>query len=494
MTYEREADYTESFLLPPAVEDWVGQDHPARFVRSFVDSLDLGGLGFRVREASRGAPSYSSGVLLKAWLYGYLRRITSSRRLEEACRENMGLIWLLGRLEPDHNTLWRFWKHNREAIGGVFRQSVRVAAKLKLVGLVLHALDSTKIQASCSRRGSWLKKDLEAVAARIDKRLEELEGAVVRAEEREPGEYRLEGEVAELAGRRDAVAAALKELEEEETRQLQPKERQARLMKAGGRGALEFGYSNQAVMDEESRLIVACDTVNESSDVKQLNSMLDRVEETLGEVSRLTVADANYGQSEKELARAEEEGREVLVARPGQEREGFHVANFEVDVDKRTCVCPLGRSLRFCGYEREGKRARQLRFECPVAEGCPRREDCASQRRGKWVRRVKAGIHRGAADRQRCKQKEAKGGEALQRRQELIEPFFGWVKEDFGLRRFTFKGLKGAGAQWAMVCLTWNLKRMMKMAGDLGDKKRPVAPAQEGRMRIPCPLSRLRMA
>jgi transposase len=483
MSYERHADYSEISFLPCAVEDWVGEDHPARFVRAFVEALDLKELGFRTRRRPVGAPSFSSDVLLKAWIYGYLRKITSSRRLEEACMENMGLIWLLGRLEPDHVTLWRFWRDSREAIGRLFKQSVRVAAEMGLTGLTLHALDSTKIKAASSRRGASFKKDLETALAQVDKRVEEIESQIVEAEKREEGEYRLDAEVAELAGKRDAIQAALKKLEEHETNQLHPKEDEARLMKAGARGALEFGYSNQAVIDEENGIVVACDTNAEASDVNQLNPMLDQVEETLGQVSDLTVADNNYAQSEKELAQAEQAGRDVVMPRPSAEKEPFHPANFRADVEKRTCVCPLGQELRFCGIDRRSQAGTDyLCFECPFAGQCPEREKCASFRKDKWRRRVKIGIHRAAADNQRRKQSEARCREALHLRKQLIEPYFGWAKQDFGLRRFTFKGLKSTKAQWSMVCLTWNLMKMMKARGPNGDRWNAIVAACRGRL------------
>jgi len=125
------------------VDDWVGPDHPARFVRDFVDSLDPESLGFRVRESAMGRSHYGAALLLKAWLYGYLTGNRSSRKLERVCREHMGLIWLTGMQAPDHNILWRFWLDNKKALRQVFKQSVRTAFNADLLGLVVHAVDGT---------------------------------------------------------------------------------------------------------------------------------------------------------------------------------------------------------------------------------------------------------------------------------------------------------------------------------------------------------------
>ena len=121
MTREIRADYSQTFLLPPSLEDWVGSDHPARFIRDFVESLDFEVLGFRVLSSETGRPRYSSPLLLSVWLFGYLQKIRSSRGLERACRDNVSLLWLTGMHSPDHNTLWRFYSANKKALRSVFR-------------------------------------------------------------------------------------------------------------------------------------------------------------------------------------------------------------------------------------------------------------------------------------------------------------------------------------------------------------------------------------
>ena len=121
------AGYQQSFLFPPCLEDWIPADHPARFLREFVESLDLKSLGFQEGESEEGRPHYGVDLLLKVWLYGYFVKLRSSRQLEWGCRENVALIWLTGRHEPDHNTLWRFWRDHKKALRKVFGQAVEVA-------------------------------------------------------------------------------------------------------------------------------------------------------------------------------------------------------------------------------------------------------------------------------------------------------------------------------------------------------------------------------
>ena len=127
-------DYGQQFLFPPALEDWVSADHPARFLREFVDQLDLAALGFALPVAVEGRPPYHPSLLLKIWLYGYYHRIRSTRKLEVACREALSLLWLTGLIQPDHNSLWRFWRDNKKALRAIFKQSVQVAVGSGAVG------------------------------------------------------------------------------------------------------------------------------------------------------------------------------------------------------------------------------------------------------------------------------------------------------------------------------------------------------------------------
>jgi transposase len=189
------ADYEQILMFPPSVEDWVGKDHPARFIRDFVDSLDLSELGIEIPDSDTGRPPYAPDLLLKVWLYGYFNRIRATRKLEKACLENIGLIWLTGMNAPDHNSLWRFFKGNKKSLRRLFKQLVRVALKADLIGLVLHAVDGTKIRTLsanehvCDR--NHLERVLEGISERLDRTIGDAMTEIERSEREESGEYRL---------------------------------------------------------------------------------------------------------------------------------------------------------------------------------------------------------------------------------------------------------------------------------------------------------------
>jgi len=476
MSHEKRAEYSERYLFPPSIEDWVGADHPARFIREFVDALDLKDLGFRERVSEEGRPNYAADLLLKAWLYGYLMRIRSSRSLERACRENVGLIWLTGMNEPDHNTLWRFFSENKGALRNVFKQAVKVAARADLIGLVLHAVDGTTITAQASRRKGLHKADLEKVLRKLDAAIEETMKRIEAAEKGEQGEYRLPEELREQEQLREKIRTALTEMKEAGTKDYHPLEKDARMMNCGG-GRREFGYNAQAVADSQSGLILATEVVNEADDHGLLVPMIERVEAELGSSAKETVADGGY-RSAHELHLAEERGYGVLVAlgRQAETIEGageYHHSKFHYDKQRDHCVCPRGELLRFRRQSVSSKNKYPIRvYQCQSYKECPVRWQCSQSNSG---RRIELSIYHDSLVRQREKQRRAEMQQALKRRQVIIEPVFGHIKQAMGFRRWTLSGLDGVRTQWSMLCTVVNLSKLHKiwLSGNLDVKQQP---------------------
>ena len=462
MSYEKRADYSERYLLPPSLEDWVGADHPVRFVREVVDVLDLRGLGFKQRKSEDGRPNYAADMLLKVWLYAYMMKIRSSRALERACRENVGLIWLTGMHEPDHNTLWRFFRENKKPLRRLFKQVVRIAVKAELIGLVLHAVDGTKMTGASSRRTAWHKADLEKSLKRVDESIEQMMRGVEAAQTNESGEYRIPEELAEKEHLREKIKQALIELEEAGEKDLHPHEKDARMMNCNGKGSRkEFGYNAQAVVDAGG-LVVAHDVVNEADDHGLLVPMIEKTEENVGQAAKETVADTGY-KSAEELFQAEKHEYNVIVAlgKQGEDVEGvgeYHPSKFQYDAEKNQCICPRGEIL---GFEREttsGKDKLPVRvYQCRSYKQCPVRWDCSKAKNG---RKIELSIYHESLVRQREKQRDKEKKEALKRRQVIVEPTFAHIKHAMGFRRFTYRGLESVRAQWSLLCTTVNLSKL----------------------------------
>ena len=459
MSPEIKADYNQLHLLPYSLEEWVPSDHPARFIREFVRSLDLAGMGFRMRKKEVGRPNYGAELLAGVWLYGYFERIRSSRRLERACREHMSLIWLTGNNAPDHNTLWRFWKDNKKGLRALFRHSVKVALKSDLLGLALHAVDGTKITAASSRSSGWHRKDLEKLLKKVDKSIEEMSLEVESLEKEEEGEYRLPEGLSEKEKLRDAIRGALKELSETDKDHLHPGEKEARMMKNGR--VTDFCYNAQIVADGESGLIVAEDVVNDEADHGLLVKMIDEAKENMGQAPARTLADGGYVSGE-ELSKAEVRGYEVLVnlGEDGGKEKEFHTSNFEFDESSDVVVCPCGGILKYEKTKKSRDKKYPVRiYRCREYKGCGRRLECSKDKRG---RTIEIGPYHSAKERQRKKQKESSGKKVLSRRKVIAEPPFAAIKHIDGFRRWMFRGLEGVKTQWSLICLAYNLRKLFK--------------------------------
>jgi transposase len=270
-------DYGQQFLLPSALEDWVPLDHPARFLREFVDQLDLPALGFVISTGSEGRRPYAPSLMLKIWLYGYFHRLRSTRKLEAACREHLGLLWLTGLVAPDHNSLWRFWHENQKALRQVFKQSAQLALRTGAVGLVLQALDGTKIEAAASGYSGWSKEYMEKLPAALDASLEQTELALAQ-KNNEPGGYRLPTGLAEREALRQQVKTGLAQLAADGPNHYHRVEPEARRMK--GSGFNRFAYNAQAVVDSKNGVIVACEASRQETDAGQLAPMIQQARET----------------------------------------------------------------------------------------------------------------------------------------------------------------------------------------------------------------------
>ena len=346
MSHEIRANYAQTLMFPPCVEDWVPANHPARFIREVVDAMNLEEMGFKISRGEDGRPHYAEDMLLKVWLYGYCNRMRSTRGLEKGCMENMSLIWLTGNNAPDHNTLWRFYRDNKKAIREVFKRSVRIGMEANLVGMVLHALDGTKIHAAATGRTSLSKRQLEKELRKLDERIEEIEKEVEeeRAQEGAAG-WTLPQELSDAKTLREAVLAGLDILREEDVKSLSVVDTQARVMKT--QEGKRLSYNAQAVADDDSGMIVGADVVNAANDVYQLAPMLEETKQTLGgRAAEENLADAGYDCPEQ-IAAVTEAGYEILLPMVAEKGDAFHTVNFKRDVERDEVTCPMGQKLEF---------------------------------------------------------------------------------------------------------------------------------------------------
>ena len=315
------ADRSQVTLLPECLDDYIAEDNPVRVVDAFVDELDLWELGFESAEpAATGRPSYHPAVLLKIYIYGYLNRIQSSRRLEREAQRNVELMWLTGRLAPDFKTIADFRHDNGKGIRNVCRRFVALCRQLKLLTQGVVAVDGSKFKAVNNRDRNFTPRKLEARMQQIDESIERYLSALDTADRTEP--VGLEAKTTRLQDKLVKLRQQMRELRSIKTKLLKQPDEQlsltdpdARSMATSGRGTGIVGYNVQVAADTKHHLIVAHDVVNVGNDRAELWSMAKKAREAIGDKKLRVIADRGYFKGPEILA-CEQAGIATYVPKP----------------------------------------------------------------------------------------------------------------------------------------------------------------------------------
>ncbi len=458
-------DRTQGILLPELLEDYVADTNPVRVVDVFVDELDLGKLGFQgVEPLATGRPAYHPAALLKIYIYGYLNRIQSSRRLERETQRNVELMWLTGRLMPDFKTIANFRKDNGKAIRSVCRQFVVLCQQLGLLSEALVAIDGAKFKAVNNR-------DRNFTSAKIQRRMEELEASIDRylaaldtADREEPSvaqtkTARLHDKIAALKAQMQELKAIEVRLNETPDKQISLTDPDARSMKTRGTGMV--GYNVQTAVDAKHHLIVAHEVTNVGIDRSQLSSMAKQARAAIGTKELTAVADRGYFKGEEILA-CHEAGITVIVPKPltsGSKAEGrFGKQDFIYQADVDEYRCPAGQRLiwRFASVEHGMTLHSYWSSGC---HGCALHDQCTTGKE----RRVKRWEHEAVLEAMQSRLDHAP--EMMRVRRQTVEHPFGTIKSWMGATHFLTKTLDRVSTEMSLHVLAYNLKRVMKLLG-----------------------------
>ena len=460
MPYREVLAREQGFLLPPTLEDYLPDDHPARFVAEFAASLDLAGLGLLVEAAAAGRPRYRPEHLLCCWLYGFMTKTRSSRLLERACTENVALMWLTGGERPDHNTLWRYYRAHRKAMRALFRQTVRLAVDMGLVDFALQAVDGTRIAASGAGRRTLSRAELAALLERVEASIAALE-AQHRAEAgSENPTWRLSSDLRNQTRLRDRVREGLARLDAEPTwSTVNLTDLDARRMQTAHDRLT--GYNAQAVADGSQAILVAMDVTTDGSDAHQLLPMLEEAEAIGGRRAAEVVADAGYS-SGANLEAMQSAGLSFYAPlQPpsnATQKPAYYASRFRYDRERDRYVCPEGQAIVYVYSSQRGGRERRV-YRGQACAGCPARPDCTTNPRGRTIERM-PWAEAVEEHRQRMATDVAK--ERMRRRRTLIEPAFGTLKERLGLRQFLLRSLDGVRAEWLLAGSAYNLLKLYR--------------------------------
>jgi len=461
------ASRAQATLFPERLDDWIAEDNPVRAVDAFVDELDLTKLGFEGAEpATTGRPAYHPGTLLKIYIYGYLNRLPSSRRLEREAQRNLELIWLTGRLAPDFKTIADFRRNNGPGIRQACRQFVQLCRQIGLFEQALVAIDGSKFKAVNNRDKNFTPRKLKARQQQLDESIARYLADLDRAD-RDPSlvpEERVEHlkeKLATVRAQMKRLEAIGRQLEVAPDQQISLTDPDARSMATSGRGTGMVGYNVQAAVDAEHHLIVEHEVVNEGHDRRQLSPMARQTKDTLGAEDLTVVADRGYFNGE-EILKCEQAEIKALVPKPitsnSTSSGRFDKRDFIYEPKRDRYRCPAGQyaTRRFSSMEKGQVIHKYWSSACTR---CSIRSACTTDH----YRRINRWEHEDVIERM---QRRIDGmPQAGRLRRQTVEHTFGTLKSWMGATHFLTRTLPRVRTEMSLLVLAYNLKRVMQIVG-----------------------------
>ena len=461
-------DRGQSTLFPECLEDWICEDNPVRAIDVFVDELELAELGFGgVEPEATGRPSYHPSALLKLYIYGYLNRVQSSRRLEREGGRNVEVMWLTGRLAPDHKTIADFRKDNGLAIRKVCAQFVAICRAIGLLTTASVAIDGSKFKAVNNRDKNFTRAKMERRLAQIEESVARYLSQLDTADLQEPSEAlaiktaHLKEKLAKLASELERLKAIEKEMLASPDQQISLTDPDARSMATSGRGSGVVGYNVQVAVDTKHHLIVTHEVTNTGTDRSQLAKTALRTKDVLGAEHLDVVADRGYFNSPEILA-CEQANITVTLPKPmtsGAKADGrFGKQDFAYLPSEDVYRCPAGEKLTY-RYTNE-EHGRTLRhYWTGACRRCPLKAQCAKEPE----RRIKRWEHEHVLE--AVQQRLDANPQAMRMRRETVEHPFGTLKMRMGATHFLMKRLRNVATEMALHVLAYNLTRVMSIIG-----------------------------
>lgn len=461
------ADRRQDFLLPASLDDYVSEDNPVRAVEAFIDALDLKALGFAgMTPAETGRPAYHPATMLKIYLYGYLNRVQSSRRLEREAGRNIELMWLAGRLAPDFKTIANFRQANGAAIRAVCSQFIVLCRRLNLFTRAVVAIDGSKMKAVNNRDKNYtaakVQSRMKQVQDNIDRYLEELDRADREESDIvEPKAARLKEKIGRLRDQMRALEAREEEVRLAPDQQVSLTDPDARAMTSAGRGTSIVGYNLQTAVDAQHHLIVAHELLNIGSDRAQLSTMSAKAKQAMGVDALDAIADKGYFKGE-EIRACEGIGVTAFVPRPltsGAKAQGrFGKQDFVYVEQENIYRCPAGERLiyRYTSLEADMTLHSYWTSNCQT---CALHDQCTTGKE----RRIKRWEHEAVVE--AMGRRLDRRPEAMRIRRQTVEHPFGTLKAWMGSTHFLMKTLKNVRTEISLHILAYNLKRLIAIFG-----------------------------
>lgn len=456
-------DRNQISLIPSSLEEMISQDNPVRVIDLFADSLDLNQMGFRYATPKAfGRKPYNPADLLKLYLYGYFNGIRTSRKLENECKRNMELMWLLKELKPDYRTIADFRKDNISVLKNIFQHFSVFCNELGLFGKEMIAIDGSKFRANNARKKNLTKGKVTKMLAYFEQsamrylelleQSDDLDGA--------PKVSYSQDDVKQKLAKVNQRIQELTELKArvDKTGEVSLTDQESRLMGVNNMG-FEVAYNMQTAVDAKNHLIVAVDVINNPADQGQLYPMAEQAKQELETTEITVLADKGYYTGEC-LKNCEENEIIAIVSKQNPPsttgNSTYTLDKFKYDKINDWYVCPQGQKL--CNVSKDT--AKDKLYRSKACKTCFHKEECTKNKRGRQI--IQGQYHEVMA---RADERLAQNMALYKQRQRIVEHPFGTIKRTFGYTHFLLRGIENVKGEAVMHCLMYNLKRVINLLG-----------------------------
>ena len=482
----------QMILFSETLDDIIEENNPVRVIDVFVNNLDLDRLKFKQPSLRTGTPPYKPQLFLKIYIYGYMEKIRTSRKLEKECQRNKELQWLTEGLVPDFKTISNFRKNNTAGLKKIFTEFLHFCKSMDLLDLSVVGVDGTKIRASNSMNNIYKRDSIDKTEEKIQSKIDEYLSILEETDQQTEEELKLKKiDIAEIQSRLKhseqylfKVQSIKKKFEESpELETYYSTDPDSRLQ--SDKGKIRAGYNPQIIVESKNKLIVGAEITNEAHDINQLDKMTDKVMELKKEVtvkeSTTVIFDAGYYSEKGILATQTKKGLEIYVSNPKEEKkkktykypnkkgkktnkvptDSYTIDKFQYDADKNIYICPEGKSVLYKHKEKNSGRESYM-YQCQSCQGCAVRAECTTNKVGRTIRRS---VNAEVMDSYNEKMQTKEGKQILSKRKELVEHPFGTLKRNLGYTYFLLRGTDKVSAEFKFMGFVYNFKRVINILG-----------------------------
>ena len=477
MPYIQGESREQMTLMPLCLDDYIETDSICRVIAIYVGSLNMAELGFKYAETKdTGRPPHDPASMLMLYLYGYLNRIRSSRRLEAETKRNVEVMWLMEKLTPDDKTICNFRKDNTTALKKVFREFSLWCSRQGLYGKELVAVDGSKIRANSSRRNIYTQRGTERKLAEVEKKISEYMNELEANDTAEADETKLSKDtirevLQRLNEKKDTLQNWLKQIEANDGKEISTIDPNAHIMHTGGDGRnLDACYNVQSVVDEKHKLIVDFDVSTCPDDKGALPKMTERAKDIMGVDEISVVADKGYYDGE-DIEKCEQSGTTCYIPKVADHASApnpkYNKSSFKYDAENDSYICPKGQTIPFSRlHKRKNGKKEKWYMSSSICKNCTERSNCTTaKRKGRTVTRTS---EQDTLDKINARMQTDKARQIFRERKKIVEHPFGTTKAVWGYRQFLCRGQEKTTAEMSLTFLAYNFRRVFNIFKENG--------------------------